>query len=120
MAPVISLKLPVASASGSLVTRMLDLAPTWQPKAWQKPQIGAAGPPLIVLREDRARRRERMMAEFLGGIPEKDARLVVAQWRERIVATARRLEDIAAFELVALHIAGFARHSELVFGAIVV
>jgi len=38
MAPVISLKLPVASASGSLVTSVLDLAPTWQPNAWQKPQ----------------------------------------------------------------------------------
>jgi hypothetical protein len=38
MAPVTSLKLPVASASGSLVTRIEDFAPTWQPKAWQKPQ----------------------------------------------------------------------------------
>jgi hypothetical protein len=38
MAPVMSLKLPVASACGSRVTSVLDLAPTWQPKAWQKPQ----------------------------------------------------------------------------------
>jgi hypothetical protein len=36
--PVSSVKLPVASASGSLVTRMLDFAPMWQPNAWQKPQ----------------------------------------------------------------------------------
>jgi hypothetical protein len=38
MAPVMSLKLLVASASGSLVTRIDDLAPIWHPKPWQKPQ----------------------------------------------------------------------------------
>jgi hypothetical protein len=38
MAPVTSLKLPVASASGSLVTRMLPLAPMKQPNDWQKLQ----------------------------------------------------------------------------------
>ena len=38
IAPVRRVKFPVASASGNLVTRMLDLAPMWQPKAWQNPQ----------------------------------------------------------------------------------
>jgi len=38
MVPASILKLPVLSASGNLVTRMLDLAPMWQPNAWQKAQ----------------------------------------------------------------------------------
>jgi len=85
-----------------------------------KAAIGAARPPLIVPREDRTRCRKRVMAELKGRVAKDDARLVVAQRRQWIVATPRRFEHIAAGDLVALHIAGLARDPELVFGAVVV
>src|SRR6516225_1961152 len=89
-------------------------------KGLAKATIGAAGPPVIVLRQDRPRRRKRVIAELPGRAVKNDARLIVAQWRQRIFAPARRLEHVAAVDLVALQIAGLARHAELVFGAIVV
>jgi len=85
-----------------------------------KAAIGAAGPPVIILREDRAGCGKRVVAELLGGAVKNDARLIVAQWRQRIVTAARRFEHIAAGDLVALDIAGLARHAELIFGAVVV
>src|SRR5215469_4039566 len=89
-------------------------------KGLAKAAICAAGPPIIVLRQDRARCREWVIAELVGGSAEDHPRLVVAQWRQRIVAASRRFEHIAAVDLVTLHIAGLARHPKLIFGAVVV
>src|SRR5262249_39893162 len=46
--------------------------------------------------------------------------LILAQRRQRIVAPARRLEHVAPVDLLALQVAGLARHPKLIFGAIVV
>ena len=81
--------------------------------------IGAARPAVVGLRDDRARRRERVIAELLGAGFEQHAGLIDLQRRQRIFALARRLEHIAAVDLLALQIAGLARHAELVFGLVV-
>ena len=84
-----------------------------------KAAVGAARPPLIRLREDRARRRKRMIAQLARAGFEEHARLIHEQWRQRIFAAARRFEHVAAVDLASLQIARLARHAELVFGAIV-
>src|SRR5882672_2298411 len=61
-----------------------------------------------------------MIAELLGRRFEVHADLIHVQRRQRIVALAWRLEDVAALDLLALHIAGLARDAEIVFGAIVI
>jgi hypothetical protein len=116
VAPVIILKLPVAPASGSLVTRIDDLAPMWQPNAWQKPHRTA----VIGLGDDRARRRERVVTELPGAALEIRARLIDLQRRERITAAPRRLEDVAPVDLLALQIAGLSGDADFVLGAIVI
>ena len=78
-----------------------------------------AGP--LGLRDDRARRRERVIAELLASpSSNRSPRLIATQRRQRIFAPARRLEHVAAVDLASLQIAGLARHAELVFGPIVI
>ncbi len=50
---------------------------------------------------------------------EKDTRLIREQGRQRVLATPRGLENVAAVDLAPLQIARLARHAELVFGAVV-
>src|SRR5262245_11980401 len=82
--------------------------------------IAAAGPAVIGLRDDCARRRKRVPAKLLGCLVEYDSGLIRRERRQRVLALARRLEHIATIDLLALQIAGPARHAELVFGAVVV
>src|SRR5207247_88929 len=82
--------------------------------------IGAGRPTVIGLREDRARRRERVIAELARRGFEQDGALVQAQRRQRVVATARRFEHVAAVDLFSLQVAGLAGDPELVFGAVVI
>src|SRR5262249_57909274 len=82
--------------------------------------IAAGGPTVIGLRDDRARRRKRVPAKLPGCFVKDDARLIRRQRRQRVFAFARRLEHIAAFDLLSLQIAGPAGHAELVFGAVVI
>src|SRR5262249_52118404 len=72
--------------------------------------------PFVGLRNDCARRREWVIAEFLRPRLEQHRRLVPLQRRQRIVALARRLEHIAAVDLIALQIAGLAGTPDLRFG----
>src|SRR5262249_1671667 len=72
---------------------------------------------LVVLRQDRARRRERVIAELPGRRLEVRPHLIHLQRRQRIVAAARRLEHIAAVNLAALQVAGLARPPDLVLRA---
>ena len=60
-----------------------------------------------------------MITELARPLLEDDARLIREQRRQRILAAARRLEDVAAVDLAPAEIAGLARNAELVFGAIV-
>ena len=82
--------------------------------------IGAGGPILIGFREDRARRRERVIAELARRGFEQHGALVQAQRRQRVVATARRFEHVAAVNLASLQIARLAGNAQLVFGLIVI
>jgi hypothetical protein len=60
-----------------------------------------------------------VVAELVGGRFEDRAGLVHLQRRQWIVALPRRLERIAAGDLLALEIAGLAGDPELIFGAVV-
>ena len=82
--------------------------------------IAAARPPLVGLRDDGARRRERVIAELLGAFLENERRIVDQERRQRELALPRRLEDVAARDLAALQVAGFAGNAEIVFGAVVI
>src|SRR5207248_3451428 len=82
--------------------------------------IAAARSSLIRLRDDRARRRERVIAELARGRFEVLAGLIHLQRGQRIVAPARRLEHVAAVDLLSLQVAGLAGNTQLVFGAIVI
>ena len=59
-----------------------------------------------------------MVAEIFAGGLEIGAGLIDLQRRQRIIAAARRLEDIAAVNLLALQIAGLAGDAEFVLGAV--
>src|SRR5262245_19024816 len=85
-----------------------------------KAAIAAGGPAVVRLRDDRARRRKRMPAQLPGRFVKNDSGLVGRQRRQRILTLARRLEHIAALDLLALQVAGPAGDSELVLGAIVI
>src|SRR5262245_54498165 len=50
----------------------------------------------------------------------QDGALVQAQRRQRVVATARRFEHVAAVNLLSLQVAGLAGDAELVLGALVI
>jgi hypothetical protein len=60
-----------------------------------------------------------VIAEVAPGGVEQDLGLVLKQRRQRIFATARCFEHVAAVDLPALQVAGLARHAEFVFGAVV-
>src|SRR2546423_3398180 len=81
--------------------------------------MGAARPPVVRLREDRGRGRERVRAELLGASLEDSRRIVDEQRRKWKFALAWGFEDVASVDLSALQIAGLAGHAEIVFGAIV-
>jgi len=59
------------------------------------------------------------MAELAVRLVKQDRALIPEERRQRIFATARRLEDVAAVDLLALQIAGLAGDAELVLGAVV-
>ena len=59
-----------------------------------------------------------MQAELLGAGLEQHRRLIHLQRRQRIFAAARALEDIAAVDLGAFEIAGFAGDAKLILGLI--
>ena len=61
-----------------------------------------------------------MIPELLAGRVEVDADLVELERRQRVVALPRRLEDVAAGDLLALQIAGLARHADLILDTLVV
>jgi hypothetical protein len=61
-----------------------------------------------------------VIAELAGRGVEQDLGLVRKQRWQRKLAAARRLEHVAAVDLLALQVAGLAGDPELVFGAIVV
>ena len=82
--------------------------------------IGAGGPAVIGLRNNGARCRERMQSELFCAGVEQGGRPLHHEWRQRVIAPARRLERVAALDLVALQITGLARHAKLVFGAIII
>src|SRR5262245_59036865 len=90
------------------------------PERLAKAAVGARWPSLISLRNDRPRRRERMIAELPRRAVEDLARLIDKQGWQRIVAATRRFKRIAAFDLPSLQVARFTRHTEFIFGAIVV
>jgi hypothetical protein len=71
------------------------------------------------MRQDRARRRERVIAELLGSGLEEDARLVHLERRQRIVALPGRLERITAIDLLPLQVSGLTGHADLVLGLVV-
>ena len=81
--------------------------------------IGAGRAALIGLRQDRMRRRERVIAELLGAVLEQDAGLVLGERRQRIFALTRRLERVAAVDLAALQIAGLAGDAEVILDLVV-
>jgi hypothetical protein len=60
-----------------------------------------------------------VIAELASGGVEQNLGLVLKQRRQRIFATARRFEYVAAVDLRALQVASLARHAELVFRAVV-
>ena len=83
--------------------------------------IAAARPPLVGLRDDGARRRERVIAELLGA-PSSKMRAELStsnggsgnsRWR----GASKMLPPV---DLAALQVAGLAGHAEIVFGAIVI
>src|SRR5262249_61628186 len=82
--------------------------------------IAAGRPPVVRLREDCARRRERVVAELFGRGFEVDADLIDLQWRQRIVTAARRFEHVAVLDLASLQIARLTRDAKFVLRAIVV
>ena len=57
---------------------------------------------------------------FLAAASKMIADLIGGQRRQRKFAAARRLEHIAADDLLALQVAGLARYADLVFGEVVV
>src|SRR5262249_12674947 len=82
--------------------------------------IGAAGAALVRLGDDRARRRERVVAEVVCAFFKNARGIVDEQRRQRKFTLARRLEDIAAGDLLALQVAGLAGDAKFVFGLIVI
>src|SRR5262249_60932643 len=76
--------------------------------------IGAGRPIVIRLREDRARRRERMIAELARRGFEQDGALVQAQRRQRVVAAAWRFKHVATVDLFSLQVARLAGDAELI------
>ena len=60
------------------------------------------------------------MAELAVRLVKQDRALIPEERRQRIFATARRLEDVAAVDFLALQIAGLAGDAELVLGALVI
>src|SRR5262249_54434372 len=79
-------------------------------KGLAKAAIAAAGPPAILLRKNRARGRERMIAEAARGFIENDTGLFDDERRQGIFALPRAFEHVPAVDLASLQIAGFARN----------
>jgi len=61
-----------------------------------------------------------VISQLAGSGFEQYSRLIGEQSRQWILAATRRFEDVAALDLAAAEIAGFAGNAKLVLGAIVV
>src|SRR5262249_61583332 len=90
------------------------------PERLAKAAVGARWPSLISLRNDRPRRRERMIAKLPRRAVEDLTGLIDTQRRQRIVASPWCLKRIAAIDLASLQVTRFTRHTEFKFGAIIV
>src|SRR5450631_4097813 len=109
---------------GMTVMWGLPLAFASQPKRWQWPQYWHAPKRepsgLVYARRVRAGTRERMVAVALRGRPEHLVREERREWRQRIIARARRFEGVAARLYLPANVAGLARDRRDIFELVVV